>query len=138
VAGKATMSKAQTKAQAKAETKTEKKAEKAAKKERAKGKRVWKLLNSGSAVAAGMVTAKALNATWKTATGHEPPAKPEHPDLGAREAIAWAALSGMAIGVAKVYATRRAAVYWVKSTGRLPPGMSTKAYKKVRQSQSQS
>ena len=107
------------------------KAAKAEKKEQKKGKRAWKLMGTGSAVAAGLVTAKALDATWKTATGHPAPTKPEHPDLGTRESLAWAALSGMAIGVAKTYATRRAAAYWVKSTGRLPPGMPKKAYKNV-------
>ncbi|MEJ7629877.1 MAG: DUF4235 domain-containing protein [Nocardioidaceae bacterium] len=108
-----------------------KRAEKAAQKEQAKGKGLWKLMGTGSALAAGVVTARALDATWKTATGHTSPTKPEHPDLGTREAIAWAAVSGMAIGVAKTYATRRAATYWVRSTGRLPPGMSTEAYRKV-------
>ena len=35
----------------------------------------------------------------------------------------------MAMGVAKTYATRRAAHYWVRSTGDLPPGMREKATK---------
>ena len=134
MASKTEMSKAQQKAQQKAQEKAQQKAEKAEKKEQAKGKRLWKLIGSSSALAAGVVTAKALDATWKTATGHQAPTKPEHPDLRAREAIAWAALSGMAIGVAKTYATRRAATYWVKSTGRLPPGMSKEAYEKVEES----
>jgi negative regulator of sigma E activity len=115
----------------KQDEKAAKKAEKAEKKEQKKGKRIWKLMGTGSAVAAGVVTAKALDATWKTATGHAAPTKPEHPDLGTRESLAWAALSGMAVGVAKTYATRRAATYWVKSTGRLPPGMPKEAYKHV-------
>jgi hypothetical protein len=105
--------------------------EKAArKKEKARGKSAWKLMGSGSAVLAGIATTKALDATWRTATGHRPPTKPESPDIAGREAILWAALSGMAIGVAKTYATRRAAGYWLKSTGELPPGMADKASKK--------
>lgn len=130
MAAKPTMSKSELKARAKAE----KSAEKAAAKEREKGKRIWKLMTTGSSLAAGLVTAKALDATWKTATGHPGPAKAEHPELGTREAIAWAALSGMAIGVAKTVMTRRAARYWVRSTGRLPPGMSSQAFAKVEQS----
>lgn len=113
------------------QTKAEKKAEKEQQKQQDKGKKLWKLLGTGASIGAGLVTARALDATWKTATGHPAPDKPDHPDLGAREAIIWAALSGMAIGVAKTYATRRAATYWVKSTGRLPPGMSQQAYRKV-------
>jgi hypothetical protein len=97
----------------------------------AKGKRLWKVLNTGAALVAGLLTARALDATWKTATGHKPPNKPEHPDLGGREALFWAALSGMAIGVMKVYASRKAATYWVKSTGRLPPGMPAEAYEEI-------
>ncbi|MDX6308146.1 MAG: hypothetical protein QOI06_1192 [Nocardioidaceae bacterium] len=115
-------------------SKADKKAANAEKKQQAKGKGLWKLLGTGSALAAGVATAKALDATWKTATGHAAPTKPEHPDLGNREALAWAAVSGMAIGVAKTFATRKAAKYWVKSTGRLPPGMSAEAYQNVKKS----
>lgn len=96
-------------------------------KEKARGKSAWKLMGSGSAVLAGLATTKALDATWRTATGHKPPTKPESPDIAGREALLWAALSGMAIGVAKTYATRRAAGYWLRSTGELPPGMKDKA-----------
>ena len=99
--------------------------------EDARGKRLWKLLNAGVALVAGLITAKALDATWKTATGHKPPDKPEHPDIGSREALFWAALSGLAVGVMKTYASRRAATYWVKSTGRLPPGMPAEAYEDI-------
>ncbi len=90
---------------------------------KAKGKRTWKLLGSGSALVAGVVVARMLDAAWATATGHKPPTRPENPDIGGPEALMWAAVSGMAIGVAKTYATRRAAQYWVKSTGEVPPGM---------------
>ena len=118
----------------KAERKAIAKAAKQAEDERNKGRQMWKLLGTGTAIATGMLTARALDATWRTATGHPPPTKPEHPDIGGREAIAWAAISGLAIGVAKTYAIRRAARYWVKSTGRLPPGMSPEAYAQVEES----
>jgi hypothetical protein len=131
VASKSTNLKADEKARAKAA----KEVEKAAKKEQSKGKAVWKVMNTATGIAAGIVTAKALDATWKTATGHKPPNKPEHPDVGGREAIAWAALSGLAVGVVKTYASRRAATYWVKSTGRLPPGMPPEAYQEIAQKQ---
>jgi hypothetical protein len=121
----------QVEADAKARAKEAKLAAKAEKKQQAKGKGIWKLMNTGIAIGAGIATAKALDATWRTATGHKPPNKPEHPDVGGREAIAWAAVSGMAVGVAKTYASRRAASYWVKSTGRLPPGMPAEAYQEI-------
>lgn len=98
-------------------------AEKKEQKRHARGKQLWKLIATFSALLAGVAMAKALDATWKTATGRAAPTRPENPDIGTRESLTWAAISGMAIGVAKTYATRRAANYWVKSTGRLPPGM---------------
>jgi hypothetical protein len=92
-----------------------------------KGKVSWRMLGTGSALAAGVAAAKVLDALWHTATGRKPPSTPESPDIAHREALVWAAVSGMAIGVAKTYATRRAARYWVRSTGELPPGMAENA-----------
>jgi Protein of unknown function (DUF4235) len=106
------------------------------KKEKEKGKKTWKLVGTGSALLAGLLTTKVLDATWRTATGHNPPTKAEHPDLDPREAMAWAAVSGMLIGVAKTYATRRVANYWVKSFGKLPPGTSDDVYKPTRSASS--
>jgi hypothetical protein len=97
------------------------------KRKKSKGKRAWKVLGTTSALVAGLATTRALDATWRTATGRKPPTKPESPEIAGREALLWAGLSGMAIGVAKTYATRRAAHYWVKSTGELPPGMTDKS-----------
>jgi hypothetical protein len=102
------------------------------KKKKSKGKRAWKVLGSTSALIAGLATTRALDATWRTATGRKPPTKPESPEIAGREALLWAGISGMAIGVAKTYATRRAAQYWVKSTGELPPGMTDKSAAKAR------
>ena len=96
-------------------------------KDKPKGKRLWKLLGTSSALGAGLAASKALDATWKTATGRKPPTKPENPDIAGREALVWAAVSGMAIGVAKTFATRKLASYWVRSFGTLPPGMDDNA-----------
>ena len=41
--------------------------------------------------------------------------------MGLGEAVLWAAVSGTLIGVARMLATRRAATYYAKSTGHLPP-----------------
>jgi hypothetical protein len=97
------------------------------KKEKQKGKKTWKLLGTGAAMVAGIATTKALDATWRTATGKKPPTKPENPAIADREALVWAGVSGAAYGLAKTYFTRRAARYWVRSTGRLPPGMDVNA-----------
>lgn len=98
-----------------------------------KGKTTWKLLGTGIAVAAGVLTTRALNATWRTATGKPPPTSPESPEIGGREALAWAGVTGLAMGVAKMYATRRAANYWFRSFGTLPPGMRAGATKETKE-----
>jgi hypothetical protein len=85
--------------------------------------RLWRLFGTISAILAGMAARKALEAVWKGATGNTPPTNPESPDTTVREAIGWAVASGAAIGVARMFATRKAADYWRKSTGALPPGL---------------
>jgi len=104
-----------------------------AKEPKEKGKRAWKILGSGVAVAAGIATTRALDATWQTATGRKPPTSPESPEIGNREALVWAGVSGMAMGIAKMFATRKAANYWVKSFDTLPPGMNKGATKKTKE-----
>ena len=39
------------------------------------------------------------------------------------EAIAWAAVSGRFVGIARMLASRKAADYYTKSTGHLPPDL---------------
>lgn len=104
-------------------SKAQKKADKKEAKQKAHGRSTWKLIGTASGLVAGIATTKALDATWRTATGRRPPTKPENPEIAGREALLWAAVSGMVMTVAKTYATRRAANYWVKSFGELPPGM---------------
>ena len=84
-------------------------------------------MSRGTAIAAGVGATKALDATWRASTGRRPPTKAENPEIAEREALIWAGLSGMAYGLAKTYAARRAARYWVRSTGELPPGMAETA-----------
>ncbi len=83
----------------------------------------WKVMGTGSAILAGVLTRKLLTKTWSAVTGNEPPANPEHPDVTWPEAISWAVLSGVAVALARLVATRTAADRWVKATGSLPPGL---------------
>jgi hypothetical protein len=85
--------------------------------------KVWSVFSLVSAIGAATVAKKALNASWKAATGKNPPANPADPDVEMREAMMWAAASGTFIGLARMLAQRRAAGYYVKSTGKLPPGL---------------
>lgn len=89
----------------------------------AQGSKVWNLLSVAAALGAASVTKKALDGGWRAATGKNPPANPADPDVDLWEAVAWAAVSGTAIALARMLATRKAANYYVRSTGHLPPGL---------------
>jgi Protein of unknown function (DUF4235) len=84
---------------------------------------LWRVVGTGSAIGAAVLARKVLTTAWKTTTGNPPPTNPESPDVTWREALAWAVVSGAAVGVARMLATRKAAHYWRRSTGHLPPGM---------------
>jgi hypothetical protein len=92
-----------------------------------KPSKTWKIFGTVSAVAAGVATKKLLEVAWKTATGSEPPANPEHPDVQWWEAFSYALASGAAIGVARMLTARKAAEYYRKSTGHLPAGLKETA-----------
>ncbi|MFC6153193.1 DUF4235 domain-containing protein [Nocardioides yefusunii] len=81
----------------------------------------WNALSAVAAVGAAAVAKKGLDASWRVATGKNPPANPADPDVELREAILWAAASGTIIALARMLATRKAATYYAQSTGQLPP-----------------
>jgi subtilisin family serine protease len=89
--------------------------------------KVWGLFSLVAAVVAAAAARKALNASWRAATGKPPPANPASPDVDMREALAWATASGTIIAIARMLATRRAAHYYARSTGHLPPGVADDA-----------
>ncbi len=76
-----------------------------------------------AALGAATIAKKGLNTSWRAATGKNPPANPADPEVSIGEALMWAALSGTLIAVARMLAARRAATYYAKSTGHLPPQM---------------
>ena len=82
--------------------------------------KVWQMMSLGSALLAATVTKKGLNTFWQSATGKNPPANPADPDVDVWEAVAWAAVSGTAIALARMMASRRAANYYIRSTGKIP------------------
>ena len=86
----------------------------------ASGSKVWSAYGFVATMGATVLARKALNATWKLSTGKTPPKNPAHPDVSMSEAVAFAALSGVAVGLARMLASRKAAEYYRKSTGHLP------------------
>jgi uncharacterized protein DUF4235 len=89
----------------------------------ASGSKVWSVFSLGAALGAAAVAKKTINSSWKAATGKNPPANPADPDVAIWEAVAWAAVSGTFIALARMLATRKAATYYAKSTGHLPPDL---------------
>jgi len=94
-------------------------------------KLAWKVLGGVTTIAATIITRKILTTGWKFVTGNNPPDSPENPDTGTVEAVTWALASGVGVAVARLFATRKAAQYWEKATGDLPPGMSRAAADEV-------
>lgn len=84
---------------------------------------VWKAMGTGGAILSGIAAKKVATTAWQKGTGKAPPANPEDPATGWGEALAWAVVTGALVGVARMLAARKAANYYRKSTGRLPPGV---------------
>ena len=91
------------------------------------GPLAWRIIGTGSALLAAVAAQRGLSAAWKLATGDDPPTIPEDQETSWSEAIAWALLSGAVIGVARLVATRRAAHYYMRSTGQLPQALQRDA-----------
>jgi len=89
--------------------------------------KIWGVFSLVAALVAATAARKALNASWRAATGKPPPANPASPEVQMREALLWAAASGTIVAVARMLATRRAAQYYARSTGHLPPGVADDA-----------
>lgn len=88
-----------------------------------KGSKVWSVYGLLATVVATFLARKALIAAWRAATGKQPPQNPAHPDVSMGEAVAWASASGVAVGLARMLASRKAADYYRRSTGRLPANL---------------
>jgi hypothetical protein len=83
--------------------------------------KLWTVFSLVSALGAAAVAKKALNSGWRAATGKQPPENPADPDVRMGEAVAWAMVSGTFVALARMVAQRKAATYYAKSSGHLPP-----------------
>ncbi|HEX2073764.1 MAG TPA: DUF4235 domain-containing protein [Geodermatophilus sp.] len=84
----------------------------------------WKLLGTGFAVPAGIAVRKLSDAAWYAARGNYPPKNPAAPGVGWGEALAWAAVSGVAVAAGRLLAARGAAATYERLTGKLPPELN--------------
>jgi hypothetical protein len=85
--------------------------------------KVWTIFSLVSALGAAAVARKVIDKGWKATTGKNPPENPADPDVATGEAVAWAVVTGALIALARMFAQRRAAGYYAKSTGHRPPGL---------------
>jgi hypothetical protein len=83
----------------------------------------WRIIATASALLAAEVAQRGLSTAWRLVTGDDPPTIPEDQETSWNEAVAWAVLSGAVIGVARLVATRRAAQFYLRSTGELPEAL---------------
>lgn len=86
----------------------------------ASGSKVWSVFSLASALGAAAVARKGLDKGWQAATGKKPPENPADPDIEIWEAVLWAMITGAIVAVARMFAQRKAAGYYRKSTGQLP------------------
>jgi hypothetical protein len=68
-----------------------------------------KLISGIAAMVAAFLARKVVTFAWTKATGKEPPTHPEDPQVALSEALGWSMLTGVAVGAAKLLATRAAA-----------------------------
>ena len=87
----------------------------------AKGSKLWSVFSLVTALGAAAVARKTLDTSWKVATGKKPPENPADPDIDVWEAALWASVTGAFVALARMFAQRRAASYYARSTGHLPP-----------------
>ena len=82
-----------------------------------------KLIGIGTGIAVRKVSEKVLNKIWLKTKHSAPPADPAAPGTPWAEALSYAVASGVAIGVARLVATKGAATAKLKMTGKPPSGM---------------
>jgi hypothetical protein len=85
--------------------------------------RVWTAFSLVAGLGAAALTRKLLDQSWRAAAGKNPPENPADPDVGFGEAVMWSVLTGALVALARMVAQRRAASYYARSTGHLPPGL---------------
>jgi len=88
----------------------------------AMGSVAWKIMGTGGALLAGVIATKIIDAIWARAESDE--INPKSPNAPLAKAVAYAAITGLAVGTARTLATRRAARFYEKSAGHLPAAIA--------------
>jgi hypothetical protein len=69
---------------------------------------VTRVAGMAAAFAAAFVARKLITFVWTKATGKKPPVSPEDPEVGIKEALGWAVVTGVGLEAARLLATRAA------------------------------
>ena len=84
---------------------------------------MWVVVGYAAAMLAGVAVRRSLEGGWRKVRKEDPPRQPASPETTWTEALLWSALTGMAVGVARVIARRGAASGWRRATGRWPENL---------------
>lgn len=68
------------------------------------------------AIGTGVLLRRVLSKQWEKRTGRTPPTNPADADVAWSEALGWAALTGVAIGVGRVVARRVTTAAWRRAS----------------------
>ncbi len=79
---------------------------------------VWKVMGVGGSIIAGVVATKVVNILW--AKAGQDAVNPKSPDAPLLRALTYAAATGIAVGAARTFVSRKAAQYYRDSAGHLP------------------
>ena len=85
---------------------------------------IWTLATTGAAVGAAALAKKALTKGWVTRTG-KVPGNPASSETTWSEALTWAVVSGVVVGVVRLVAQRGVALAFERRRGGLPAKAST-------------
>lgn len=84
-------------------------------------RRAWDAVSFGAAAAAGYFALKLIERVWESSKGEPPPANPAREDVSWPDAIAWSAVTGLGIAVARLAARRGATSAWRMVVNADPP-----------------
>lgn len=87
---------------------------------------LWTLVASGAALGAARLAKEGMTKGWVRARG-KVPGNPASKDTSWGEALAWAVVSGIGIGVVRLLAQRVVAAAFEKRRGSLPAKATTEA-----------
>ena len=85
------------------------------------GNATWKIMGTGGAILAGILASKLVDVLWEKAG--QDAIDPESPEAPILKALSYAAVTGLAVGLARTLTTRKAADFYAKSAGHLPAEM---------------